>query len=115
MKVIILMLVNLFMFSSLLTSCREYKNPYDPAVEIDTWIPKELKFELAVSDRDNAFNILFRLEKPMKQLICSFLLASLFAGCATTNPVEPRKENAMNAMIVHSVFFKLRHEFLAFN
>jgi hypothetical protein len=43
----------------------------------------------------------------MKQLILSILLAGLFAGCATTNHDKPRKKNAM---IVHSVFFKLRHE-----
>jgi hypothetical protein len=43
----------------------------------------------------------------MKQLICSTLLAVLFAGCAT---MSPGKTGEKNATIVHSVFFKLKHE-----
>ncbi|VGO16125.1 hypothetical protein PDESU_04715 [Pontiella desulfatans] len=39
--------------------------------------------------------------------ICALLLASLLAGCATTQTKQPPKENAM---IVHSVFFKLKHD-----
>lgn len=43
----------------------------------------------------------------MKQVICSILLAGLFTGCATTNPNKIREKNTM---IVHSVFFKLKHQ-----
>ena len=43
----------------------------------------------------------------MKQLICSFVLAGLLAGCTTMGHNEARKKDAV---IVHSVFFKLKHE-----
>ena len=42
----------------------------------------------------------------MKQLICSMLVA-LLAGCTTMSPGKTREKNTK---IVHSVFFKLKHE-----
>ena len=49
----------------------------------------------------------FKLEKSMKQLICSILLAALFTGCATMNQEKTQKKSTV---IVHSVFFTLKHE-----
>jgi hypothetical protein len=43
----------------------------------------------------------------MKQLICSTLLAALLAGCTTMSPGKTRENSSK---IVHSVFFKLKHE-----
>jgi len=43
----------------------------------------------------------------MKQLICSMLLAALLAGCTTMSPGKTRDKNTK---IVHSVFFRLKHE-----
>ena len=43
----------------------------------------------------------------MKQLICSILIAGLFAGCTSMNPNQSRDKRTT---IVHSVFFKLKHE-----
>jgi hypothetical protein len=42
----------------------------------------------------------------MKQLICSILLAGLFTGCTTMSHDKTRKKNTI---IVHSVFFALKH------
>ena len=43
----------------------------------------------------------------MKQLICSTLLVALLAGCAS---MSPGKSSAKDTRIVHSVFFRLKHE-----
>ncbi|MCF7973996.1 MAG: Dabb family protein [Phycisphaerae bacterium] len=43
----------------------------------------------------------------MKPLICSLLLAGLFAGCATT---KSRQISNKDTRIVHSVFFTLQHQ-----
>ncbi len=43
----------------------------------------------------------------MRQLICSMLLATLLAGCTSMSPGKAREKGTK---MVHSVFFKLRHE-----
>jgi hypothetical protein len=51
--------------------------------------------------------MIFKLEKPMKHLICSILLAGLFAGCTTMGHDKSRRKDTI---IVHSVFFTLKHD-----